>query len=718
MLKHSKVRTTKSKSQIEKSKTIQNNVFKSSLLVLTSLIMFLSLVIIFFVITKGIFGIHQVTEDSEGTNSIFDWLFGGKYDGSVYFAAGFMLVNTVWTTILSIFVAVPISIITAIFITRVAPKSTRTFFYVVLAILAAIPSVIYGAFGNKVIDTAAVAITGANIGSVLSIVVTLSFMIMPTITLITATTINTVDKKMESSSLALGATRNQTSFYITLRAALPGIITATILGVGRALGEATAVSMISVDPYTGPSFGLLGQIRLLTATMLKGYNEMTPGSVEQASMFAMGMLLIVSILIVFLSMRIFQKQSNPEHQAKKAAKKITSHKKLENEVERFGLENISISKQKKYQRMQDAHTLNEMVDEYYHRQYKMEMALNKTTVVKSNEHKKEKVSKVLGGLTWGVAAIGVVFLASIILFLLILGIPGLSWEYISSSGTVSGITDSTGGELPGLKMAIFGTMVMIGLSLLFIVPLGIGTGIYFSTFAKKNSNFNKVMLTSIDILTGIPSLIFGIVGFAVFLPLSQAIGFTPLAGAIILTLIVVPTVIQTTQEAIHSVPKAETEGSLALGSTKTTSSLRIVLPQAMPQILSGIILAVGRIIGESAAIVMIFGTVARGSAGEWLNYGGTTLATEMYRLTLLEEIPWHEVAAIGLVILSIILYLSLLSNYISHNDYISATGAALSLSILVIGVFVGNVFGLVVFIIGLMVLLGTILTKFILEKRR
>ncbi len=711
MLRHSKVRTTKTKGQIERNKSIKNNTFRASLLVLTSLVMFLSIMIVTYVIIKGLSGAGQVIDEGEGS-----WLFGNKYDGAIYFAAGFMLLNTVWTTFIAIAIAVPISVLTAIFITRVAPKSMRTFFFVVLSILAAIPSVIYGAFGNKVIDTIVVTLTGANIGSVLSIVVTLSFMIMPTITLITATSINTIDKRMESSSLALGATRNQTSFYITIRAALSGIITATILGVGRALGEATAVSMISVDPYTGPSFGLLGQIRLLTATMLKGYNEMTPGSIQEASMFAMGMLLIISILIVFLSMRMFQKQSNPAYQAKKASRKINAITKLEKEVDEIGLSNLSISKQKKFARLERKHEFNEMVDAYYHKQYEMEMIINKTTVKTNNENSKERTSKLYGGLTWGVAAIGVVFLASIILFLLLTGFSGLSWEYISSSTQVS-VNDSTEGTLPGLQTAIFGTIMMIFISMILIVPLGVGSGIYFSTFANKNNPFNKFLLLTIDILTGIPSLIFGLVGFAVFLPFSKAIGFTPLAGAIILTLIVLPTIVQTTQEAIISVPKSEVEGSLALGSTKTTASLKISIPQAMPQILAGIVLAIGRIIGESAAIVMVFGTVARGSAGEWINYGGTTLATEMYRLTLLEEIPWHQVAAIGLVILSIILMLSLLSNYISNKDTYSALGVLGSLTLMVIGIFVAEIIGLVIFILGIALLFVTIITKMIISKR-
>lgn len=702
MIKHNKVRTTKSRKQIETSKSIYNNTFKTSLIVLTSLVMFMSLLIIGFVLVKGVFGANQVINEGEGS-----WLFGNKYDGAVYFAAGFMLVNTIWTTTLSIFIAVPISVITAIFITRVAPNSMRTIFFVTLSILAAIPSVIYGAFGNKVIDTMVNTIFNADLGSVLSIVITLSFMIMPTITLITATTINSVDKKLESSSLALGATKNQTSFYITIRAALPGIVTATILGVGRALGEATAVSMISVDPYTGPSFGIFGQIRLLTATMLKGYNEMDAHSIQQASMFAMGMILIISVLIVFLSMRLFQVQSNPEVKAKKASKKIRAIRTLEQEVEELGLENVSISKQKKYNKLSLQHDFNELVDEYYNKQYKMGEVINKTTIKTNYEKQKAKKSKGLGILTWAIASIGVIFLVSIIGFLLIYGLPGLSWEYISSSGSVP-VSDATGGELPGLQTTIFGTMTTIIISLLLIVPLGLGAGIYFSTFANKNKWYNKFLLMAIDILTGIPSLIFGLVGFSVFLPFASFIGFTPLAGAIILTLIVLPTVVQTTQQAINSVPQQTIRGSLALGSTKTTASLRISLPQALPQILSGIVLAIGRMIGESAAIVMVFGTVARESAGEWLSYGGTTLATEMYRLTLLEEIPWHQVTAIGLVILSLILMLSLLSNFISGHDYLSAGLVFVSLLVLLLGIFVANTIGLVIFILGILLLFFTI----------
>lgn len=699
MLKHNKVRTTKTKKQIEKNKSITDNIFKSGLLVISSSVLFFSLIIIGFVFIKGMSGFFNPEYDLWGGGS---WLFGNQYDGVTLFATGFMVINTLWTSFIAALIAVPIAVLTALFITRVAPKYLKSFFFVALSILAAIPSVVYGAFGSMVLDAGVKTIFGASPGSMLTIVITLAFMIMPTITLITTTSINSVDRNLEQSSLSLGATRNQTSFYITVRAASTGILTATILGVGRALGEATAVSMISMDPYSGPTFGLFEQIRLLTSTMLRGYNEIGEDTIQEASVFAMGMILIITILGVFLSLRTMQKISSPEYQSQKVSKKITTIKNIENDVKKYGLENLPIKNQKKWNTLQMNNKINRELDVYYHNQYKKQQLINKTTINTTNEKQKEKKSKLIGGITLGTALVGIVFLISIILFLLILGTSSLSWDFISSNNIID---DEN--SINGIQSAIFGTIVLIIISMALIIPLGVGTGIYFTIFAG-DTKFKRYLLLSIDILAGVPSLIFGLVGAALFLPLSLKIGFAPLAGSIILTLIVVPTVIQTTREAIMSVPKEITTASLALGSTKTTSSLRISLPSAMPQIIGGLVLSIGRIIGESAAIVMIFGTTQRSSNSDWLTNGGTTLATEMYNLTLQEVIQWNYVAAVGLVIVGIILILALMSSYISNKNLIGSIGILTSIILLIIGIFVSSGIGLLIFMIGILIFFITI----------
>jgi phosphate transport system permease protein len=145
------------------------------------------------------------------------------------------------------------------------------------------------------------------------------------------------------------------------------------------------------------------------------------------------------------------------------------------------------------------------------------------------------------------------------------------------------------------------------MTLIFALPLGICGGIYFAEYAKKNK-FNNVLITGVELLTAVPSLIFGLLGATIFLPLATKLNLGPLASSLTLTFIVVPTIIKTTEESIRSVDKRIKNGSLALGATKATTATRISVPQALPGILSGVLLSIGRIMGESAALVMIFGT--------------------------------------------------------------------------------------------------------------
>ncbi|RLA68304.1 MAG: hypothetical protein DRQ78_01300 [Epsilonproteobacteria bacterium] len=162
---------------------------------------------------------------------------------------------------------------------------------------------------------------------------------------------------------------------------------------------------------------------------------------------------------------------------------------------------------------------------------------------------------------------------------------------------------------------IMGTMVMIFATLIIAVPMGVMTGIYFAEFSKKGK-ISNLFSTSIELLAGIPSLIFGLFGAAVFLPLAAAIGYEVIAGILIMVMIVLPTIIKTSEEAIKAVPDSIKHASLALGSTKSTSAIKVGIPNAIPGILSGVILSTGRIIAESAAIVMIFGAIVRPEMGD------------------------------------------------------------------------------------------------------
>lgn len=666
-----------------KTKRKHDDLFKSSLFILSSMIIFFVVISFVLIFTKGISGFFQYDELNFG-----DFLFGGYYDGIAYFAAGFMVVNTVWISLIALLIAVPISLFTTIFITKVVPKEYRGFFYSIIAILAAIPSVVYGAFAKAALDSAVTAIFGIPPGSALTVVIMLAFMIMPTITILTITSINSVNTKMEDSSLALGATRTQTSFYVTLRASSKGIIIASLLGLGRAIGEATAVSMVASQPNSGPTFGLFENIRLLTSTMLQGFIEIAPDTLQEASLYAMAILLIITIAIIFVVMRYLEKSLDEDLKSKKASEKLDTNRKLIKKINDSGIESLTNVEQKQYVKYRLEKENN--IEKYQkQKQKRKEVQIKSNHIFDTSGAKyKKKVTRRYSLSTLIFSMIGFLLLISIIVFLLIGGTQALSWDYLTTSGAYTTITFDNGQSviLYGLSTAIFGTIFTIILTLIISIPIGVLIAFYFTLYSNPDTRFGQIFSFFITILTGIPSLIFGIIAIIIFIPIAQAIGMSSLAGALIMSIVVLPVIIKTTQEAILSINKSQEQGSLSLGATKFITSRKVILVQITPAIISASILSIGRVIGESAIFIVIYGTSSSQNASEWVANGGTTLATEIYKLTLLETIPWDYVKAIGIIIVALIFAISLLSHYINKRKKIEGImfGTALLLSFLAI----------------------------------
>lgn len=226
---------------------------------------------------------------------------------------GFIIINTLYVTFLSIILVVPLSVLTALFVVKIAPKSLREIMSTIIEILASIPSVIYGLFGATFIVNIIKIVPGTAGGlSTLASVVVLSFMVFPTITTMSVTAINAVPRTLEEASLALGATAVQTNFNIVLNAAKSGIFAGIILGVGRALGEATAVSMVAGDKSFGPTFGLFDITRTLTTTMLKGIHE-SQGLLYDIK-FSVALVLMAVILIINLTLNLVKKKVGNIHE--------------------------------------------------------------------------------------------------------------------------------------------------------------------------------------------------------------------------------------------------------------------------------------------------------------------------------------------------------------------------------------------------------------------
>ena len=247
-----------------------------------------------------------------------------------------------------------------------------------------------------------------------------------------------------------------------------------------------------------------------------------------------------------------------------------------------------------------------------------------------------------------------VITAAVVLFLIgyILwhGVPNLSlpgifaWEY--------------NGENQSMTPAIINTLIMTALTLFLAVPIGVFAAIYLVEYAKKGSKLVKPIRVTAETLAGIPSIVYGLFGFIVFV-ITLGWSYTLIAGVITLAIMILPLIIRTTEEALMAVPDSFREGSFGLGAGKLRTVFHIVLPSAVPGIAAGIILAIGRIVGESAALIFTSGTnpvVAKG-----LFTSASTLSVHLYAL-LTEGLYTEQAYAVAAVLLFLVIGINALSS--------------------------------------------------------
>lgn len=220
----------------------------------------------------------------------------------------------------------------------------------------------------------------------------------------------------------------------------------------------------------------------------------------------------------------------------------------------------------------------------------------------------------------------------------------------------------------GIRGSIITTLVLIGLTLVFALPIGIGASIFLNEYAGNNW-FNKRLRTFIETLTGVPSIIYGLMGLALFVPitisLTSATGGNLISGALTLAVIVLPVIIRTTEESLKVVPMDYRFASLALGANETQTTFKVVLPSAFSGILTATLLAIGRIIGESAALVFAIGATIKDDVS--LTSSSTSLAVHI--LTMMSDEPANVALSntVALIILMMVLMLNLLVKFLSKR---------------------------------------------------
>ena len=210
--------------------------------------------------------------------------------------------------------------------------------------------------------------------------------------------------------------------------------------------------------------------------------------------------------------------------------------------------------------------------------------------------------KVILGILWTFTAITVFILLFIILYILIKGLPVISYKFLMTNPIDMG-------KSGGIFSTIIGTITLTFGAILIATPLGVGTAIYLTEYTRENK-FTRIVKFGSECLAGIPSIIFGLFGFILFV-IKLHFGWSILSGSLTLAFMILPTIIRTSEEAIKSVPYIHREVSYSLGSTKWQTVTRVVLPSAVPGIMTGIVLSIGRSVGETAAVIFTAGSALR-----------------------------------------------------------------------------------------------------------
>ncbi len=478
---------------------------------------------------------------------IIKFIFGDVWNpSSKEFGILPMIVGSLYVTILSTLIGGTLGIFTAIYISMFAPKKLKVILSQIIDLLAGIPSIVYGFFGMSVLVPFFKNIYPTNIGEgVLTSSIILSVMILPTITSISRYNLEAVFKYYYDGAVALGSTHSQAIFGVVLKAARSGIFSAIVLGMGRAIGETMAVMMVAGNTPFIPK-DLFSYFRTLTINIALEMGYAT--GIHRSALIATAFILLIFILILNVVLYILKNN--------KLDFSFLSSKVINKDISNFSFKNIKM----------------------------------KSSTIKAEILKYFSVFSTV---------ISTLFLLFIVLFILIKGLPHISLNLLFGESNNTQMT---------LLPALVSTSMMLFLSLIIAIPIGVFAAIYLTEYSKTNRKLLSIIRVFTDSLSGIPSIVFGLFGFLVF---SNLLGFgkSLLAGSLTLVLIILPAIIRQTEETLLSIPTSLREGSLALGASKVRTIFHIVLPCGFSGIITSVILSIGRIVGESAALIYTAGAV-------------------------------------------------------------------------------------------------------------
>lgn len=546
--------------------------------------------------------------DRNQLSSVYADFTGGKSHNFLSYVIP-LIFGTVLMSALALCFAFFVAVGIALFISHYAPKKIVPFLSSVVDLLAAIPSVIYGLWGGLVLVPAMypfwdwisrflywIPLFAGPVANpsrcAATVSVVLAVMILPIITSMARDIFQQAPRLQQEGALALGATKWEMIKLAVLPFAKSGIVSASMLGLGRALGETMAVLMILSPGFTfGINIFKASQNQTIAANIAAQYPE--ANGLGVSALIGTGLVLfVISFVVNFVARKIAGNTSanrlNIFAKFKKFVKSIKSKKPNQ----------VSSSVSSDSSDLVSSSSTSPVIDFDKFSPTRSSIALRK---------RKDFLMHVLIFLSFIVAIIP---LASLLLTTIVHGVKRFNIDFLTHNMTyvVGGNATGTGGY-GGILHAIIGTLEITLGAMVISIPIGLMCAVYLIEYANGR-RIARIINLMVDVMSGIPSIVAGLFAFSMFAILLGPGTINGFEGSVALSILMIPTVVKSAQEMLKIVPNDLREASLALGVTKQRTITKVVLRTALPGIVSGCILAVARVIGETAPLLMASGFIA------------------------------------------------------------------------------------------------------------
>jgi len=703
-----------------------DNVMKYVLMAIASVTVVIIFFIILFILINGAGAIGDI--------GIIKFLTGLEWRPSAgSYGAVPLITGTVMVTLGAILFALPLGLGSAIFISEVAPKRLRNILKPICEVFAGIPSVVYGFFGLIVLVPMLRGLFPDHLlfgTSWLAGSIVLGIMALPTIVSVSEDAMRAVPRSYREASMAMGATRWETTRRVVVPAAISGIAAATILGIGRAIGETMAVMMVTGNSpiIPAPLWNFFEMLRTITATLALEMPDVVSGSTHYSALFLLALILMLMVLainyaakvIIRRSRRKFGDSAQPLTPSRSyLAPLYNAPSALQMLFILCAFVSITILSLL-FVDMSASLILASVITvglmlfmavgslrSSKYRQYKEGLPEETRYKISKNSSRMLRSATLTGVFifVWMIASLFTdAFISAAVAFVVIVAIvasapaarrmsAGWKEKIAHSSLTVvvaivviiliALVYDIVSKGLPALSLDFLfgypedgGTGGGIFPAIVGTVQLMIGTmmiafplGIISGIYLSeyaKNTRSTRIIREAIDILNGTPSVVFGLFGMAA-LVIYLGTGYALIAGCITLAFMVLPVIIRTTEEAVIAVPKELREASLAMGASKWETTMKVVIPAAFGGVVTGLILSLGRAAGETAPIMFTAAVVFRSSIS--LSLLDPVMALPYHLYFLASEVPGSSVMQYGtaLVLLLMVLFMFAMASVVRYK---------------------------------------------------